>query len=300
MDKYVSDFPATHHGYRMWIGNSQKKSSAVSHYECYRSGYPSGRSALIGTTKSARIGYPFKLDTRYLYHSSSWILIHTHLGHNHLPDPQVKPHKKHKDPNAGPILAPGVVLDEDTGSTSLEPANVITHMNSKIETHMTPEGAKPLTTTTKFLKTQVQPTLTATPRGTTHPLINENIRQPDQDLGPLSKTLKCTPPRHRYYDIEAKLNTLDSLESTLSMLRAQLCAMAPHRRQAVLTKLHTIIRNEGMINDECKLPTAFLPEPPAPTLFHDSVNDTLITPHTSPARALQELSVSIDSSRDAV
>ncbi|EGF97828.1 uncharacterized protein MELLADRAFT_114051 [Melampsora larici-populina 98AG31] len=118
MDDYVMSFPATQHGYRMRIGHSQPKSSPVSTYECYRSGYPKGQPAALGTTKSLRIGCPLELTTRYIYSTSSWILIHTHVGHNHPPDPSVKPRKRHIDPKAPPILAPGVVWDASDGPTS--------------------------------------------------------------------------------------------------------------------------------------------------------------------------------------
>ncbi|KAH9815797.1 hypothetical protein DFH28DRAFT_892047 [Melampsora americana] len=111
MDEYVEMFPATRYGYRIRIGRSQPKTSPVSHYECHRSGHPKGRLAASGKSKSQRIDCPFHLSARYLYDRSSWILIHTHLGHNHPPDPAIKPRKKHHDPKALPILAPGVVMD---------------------------------------------------------------------------------------------------------------------------------------------------------------------------------------------
>ncbi|EGF98526.1 uncharacterized protein MELLADRAFT_69237 [Melampsora larici-populina 98AG31] len=90
MDHYVKDFNATQHGYRIRIGNSKEGSQFI-HYHCYRGGFPS-----TGTKKSVRIGCPFKLNARYLPHHDAWLLIHTHLGHNHPPDHELKPRKPRK------------------------------------------------------------------------------------------------------------------------------------------------------------------------------------------------------------
>ncbi|EGG08266.1 uncharacterized protein MELLADRAFT_105260 [Melampsora larici-populina 98AG31] len=241
MDDYVSAFPATHHGYRIRIGKSQKKSSPVAHYDCYRGGYPSLGSTEAGTTKSARIGCPFKLSTRYLYDSASWILTHTHLGHNHPPDPNVKPRKKYKDPKDLPILAPGVVLDEiDNGSAA------------------NPEE----------------------PLDFNHPITNDAIALPETPI--------LTSPAQTYDDIKEDLNTLDSIEATVSQLRAQLCAMVPHRRQDVLTQIQSIIQHAAMINDERSLPISFLPEAPQPTLLYDMVIQTQNSTHDEVGPALEE------------
>ncbi|EGF97297.1 uncharacterized protein MELLADRAFT_79844 [Melampsora larici-populina 98AG31] len=98
MDKYVNVFPATQHGYRMRVGHSND-GSHLCHYECYRSGHPSGGIKTSGT-RSLRIGCPFKISARFLPEKECWLLIHTHLGHNHPADLNVKPRKKTlaKDP----------------------------------------------------------------------------------------------------------------------------------------------------------------------------------------------------------
>ncbi|EGG04825.1 uncharacterized protein MELLADRAFT_64641 [Melampsora larici-populina 98AG31] len=269
MDDYVLDFPATEHGYRIRIGNSQKKSSSVSHYECYRSGYPSGRANFAGTTKSARIGCPFKLDTRYLHDFSTWILIHTHLGHNHPTDPNVKPRKRYKDPKAGPILAPGVLLDDevivnDKASPILhEPAIGTSHLNSKLDPTSTAEGPNSLANTNYSWK--IEPTLTK-PTTTTHPLPIRNIDQ---------------HPGQPNYDIERDPQLNNSLDTTLSNLRAHLSAMTPDRQQDILKKIQTLISNERIINNEGKLPILFLPEPTQQTLLQELENNTPILPYAS-------------------
>ncbi|KAH9811375.1 hypothetical protein DFH28DRAFT_1130904 [Melampsora americana] len=211
MDEYVASFPATQHGYRIQIANSNQRTSPVSYYECYRSGFPPGGASVVGKTKSA--------PGAYLYHSSSWLLIHSHLGHNHPPDPDVKPRKKYHDPNAKAILAPGIVLDNNTDPP---------------------------------------------------PHLSHNPRQlTSNNIIPLAKPSIITPPPQPYYDLNADLKTLESIDSTVTKLRSQLCAMTPHRRQEVLIKIQTIISNKGIINNEETLPISFLPEPPEPTLLFD-------------------------------
>ncbi|EGF97745.1 uncharacterized protein MELLADRAFT_84500 [Melampsora larici-populina 98AG31] len=296
MDHYVAEFPATNHGYRMRIGNSQKKSSAVSHYECYRSGHP---PKVKGTTKSARIGCPFKMDTRFLYHSSSWILIHTHIGHNHPPDPNVKPRKRHIDPNAGPILAPGVVLDANIKTTTHQTANVTSNKKLTSETFTfnsllkkpasTPEGSICRLINHPEPHVEIQTLITTTTTESLKP--KQNFELPDANAW-LPETLHVTTATPLYYDLKADLKTLETLDSTISKLRGKLCAMAPHRRQAVLMKIQLIISNERMVNDEHKLPMSFLPEPPEPNLLYNSVNETPMSPYISPVPAhREELSV---------
>ncbi|KAH9822476.1 hypothetical protein DFH28DRAFT_1119458 [Melampsora americana] len=90
MDEYVDAFGAPQHGYRIRIAN-WKAGSHLCHYECYRSGFPPGKPK---TTKSLRIGCQFCLNARFLPTKRSWILIHTHLGHNHPADPNVPRRKK--------------------------------------------------------------------------------------------------------------------------------------------------------------------------------------------------------------
>ncbi|EGF98288.1 uncharacterized protein MELLADRAFT_113653 [Melampsora larici-populina 98AG31] len=253
MDKYVASFPATNHGYRIRIGNSQLTSSAVTKYDCYRLGYPP--ASVAATTKSARIGCPFEINTRYLYQTSSWILIHTHLGNNHPPDPAVKPRKKSKKPNAPPILAPGVCLDNDTERL----------------------GANPLDA---------------------NPLDNDMsnlIQQPPQEQQPyhsndhmtLTKPILVTRPAQPIYAIETDLKSLESVDTTIPNLRAQLCAMAPDCRQDVLMKIQTIIKNEHIINNEAKLPVSFVPDPQQ-KLLYESYNETQTSPHTALDVGLQE------------
>ncbi|EGG07536.1 uncharacterized protein MELLADRAFT_105774 [Melampsora larici-populina 98AG31] len=196
MDAYVAAFPATDHGYRMRIGNSQHKSSAVSHYECYQSGYPSGKPSLVGTTKSARIGYP-----------------------------DVKPRKKPKDPKDLPILAPGVSLDDEDSLDGVH------------DNHNTLENDS---------STSIQQAC------------------PDNSYNHLhmAKSLLVTPPPQPNYAIKTELKSLQMIDTTISQLRAKLCAIASDRRHDVLMKIQTIIGNERIIADEGKLPISFLPKAP--------------------------------------
>ncbi|KAH9817744.1 hypothetical protein DFH28DRAFT_850260, partial [Melampsora americana] len=103
INDYVKDFDAISHGYRIQINNS-KDGSHLIHYSCYRSGHPPPRAS-AAPTRSARIGCPFKLNARYLPLKKAWLLVHTHLGHNHPPDPKVKPRKARK-PKSLTILPP--------------------------------------------------------------------------------------------------------------------------------------------------------------------------------------------------
>jgi hypothetical protein len=84
------------------------------------------------------------------------------------------------------------------------------------------------------------------PTTTTHPWPNQTIEQ---------------HPGQPYYVLERDHQSTNSLETALSKLRADLCAMTPHRRQDILKKIQTLISNERIINDEGKLPISFLPEP---------------------------------------
>lgn len=90
MDEYVDAFDATQHGYRIRIGN-WNAGSHLCHYKCYRSGFPPGKAE---ATKSLRIGCKFRLNARFLPSRNCWILIHTHLGHNHPADSKVPRRKK--------------------------------------------------------------------------------------------------------------------------------------------------------------------------------------------------------------
>ncbi|EGG01011.1 uncharacterized protein MELLADRAFT_111259 [Melampsora larici-populina 98AG31] len=101
MDAYVDAFQAPQHGYRIRIGNWHA-GSHLCHYECYRSGFPPGGPNKIALTKSLRIGCPFRMDARFLPKTLSWLLIHTHIAHNHPADPNVKSCKK--SPAKDPIL----------------------------------------------------------------------------------------------------------------------------------------------------------------------------------------------------
>lgn len=91
MDAHVDAFPATQHGYRIRVGHS-KAGSHLCHYECHRSGFAPLK--VNANTKSLRIGCPFRLSARFLPHNNSWLLVHTHLAHNHPADPQVTIRKK--------------------------------------------------------------------------------------------------------------------------------------------------------------------------------------------------------------
>ncbi|EGF99367.1 uncharacterized protein MELLADRAFT_112799 [Melampsora larici-populina 98AG31] len=247
MDEYIESFPATQHGYRIRIGHSHSR-SALSQYECYRSGYPQGGQQAVGTTKSARIGCPFEIDTRYLYHSSSWLLIYSHLGHNHPPDPNVKARKKHKDPNAQPILAPGVTLDNDKdqdpgpGDIDADSHDIIdsqTNVLSKSPVHLLnnpslpspdigPNILSPATLTNAKVNTK--------PHDSRLPNVNQS-HSPQH-----SKEMHCdyhpTQPSQR---IKAPIEPHDSLDLTMSSLTARLRAMTPRRRQDTLIKIESII-----------------------------------------------------------
>ncbi|EGG02944.1 uncharacterized protein MELLADRAFT_65959 [Melampsora larici-populina 98AG31] len=100
----------------MRIGNSHSGSNLI-HYECYRAGYPSG-SLAPGTTKSVRIDCPFKLNGRFFPDTGNWLLIHTHLGHNHPPDPIAKPRKRPSKKNKS--LVPAVVAPPIEQHTPLD------------------------------------------------------------------------------------------------------------------------------------------------------------------------------------
>ncbi|EGG11685.1 uncharacterized protein MELLADRAFT_59596 [Melampsora larici-populina 98AG31] len=227
------------------------------------------------------------MDTQFLDHSSSWILIHTHIGHNHPPNPNVKPWKRHIDPKAGPILAPGVVLDANIKTTTQSTANVTSNLSKKPAS--TPEGSICRLINHPEPHVEIQTLITTTTTESLKP--KNNFELPDANAR-LPETLHVTTATPLYYDIKADLKTLETLDSTISKLRGELCAMAPHRRQAVLMKIQTIISNERMVNNEHKLPMSFLPEPPEPNLLYNLVNETPMSPYISPVPAdWEELSV---------
>lgn len=229
MDDYVESFPATQHGCCIRIGRSYD-TSAVSHYECYRSGFPGGKKGNQATTKSARIGCLFKLSTQYLYADKCWILIHYHLGHNHPPDPHVKPRKKFKDPKAQPILAPGVNLDDDVDA-GVDADNP------------TSEDDTPQYPDTQIKKSQFNKCAPAT---------SHNLSESNRLLTPSDHNPRPTPPppthdsfQASHDDIKATSISVDSLASTMFKFTDQLRSMTPLRRQEALMKISAIFDEEG-------------------------------------------------------
>ncbi|KAH9807981.1 hypothetical protein DFH28DRAFT_1199766 [Melampsora americana] len=93
MDAYVQDFGSHQYGYNIRRGNST--TGLICHYHCHRGGFPpTATKANSRPSRSARIGCNFKLTARPNHAKKSWILIHTHLGHNHPADYTVKPRKR--------------------------------------------------------------------------------------------------------------------------------------------------------------------------------------------------------------
>ncbi|EGF99544.1 uncharacterized protein MELLADRAFT_94233 [Melampsora larici-populina 98AG31] len=221
MDQYIEAFPATQHGYCIRIGHSNS-SCALSHYECYQSSYPPGGPAAVGTTKSVRIECPFKIDTRYLSASNSWLLIYAHLGHNHPPDFNVKPRKKHKDPKDKHILAPGVTLnnDDDDRLTEAHPCDIIVqHLisPSSVPNHLTK------------LPPHIGPTTKST-------LTNQKANSKTKE--PASHHYQPQPPSH---NIKHRLQSPDLLDLTMSRVTDRLRAMTPRCQQDALLKIQSII-----------------------------------------------------------
>ncbi|EGG11235.1 uncharacterized protein MELLADRAFT_92273 [Melampsora larici-populina 98AG31] len=232
MDEYIASFPATQHGYRIRIGRSQPKTSPVSHYECYRSGYPKGIPAALGTSKSLCIDCPFKLSTRWLYEPCKWILIYTHLGHNHPPDPDVKPRKRFHDPKAKPILAPGVVMDDDKTPTS-------TPDQDQEERHPTVELG-----------------LDSNVSKVPHPQDPMEEQHPTVELG-LDSNVSIVPHPQEPFAFEPCSHDIDPFETVISTLTARLRAMSPRRKQEILKKIDEIINDHNQPPFTKPLPLSF-------------------------------------------
>lgn len=232
MDQYTEAFPATQHGYRIRIGHSNSN-CALSHYECYRSSYPPGGLAAVGTTKSLRIGCPFKIDTRYLYDSNSWLLIYAHLGHNHPPDFNFKPRKKHKKPKDKPILAPGVTLNDN----NYPPGQGITAEANSGEVM---DHQPPLESTTSVPNLLTNPQPMSPNLGPTIESALTNQKVDSERTEPASHQYQYNP-QPSSHNIEAPLQSPDLLDLTMSRLTACLRAMTPHPQQDALIKIELII-----------------------------------------------------------
>ncbi|KAH9823460.1 hypothetical protein DFH28DRAFT_1173001 [Melampsora americana] len=256
MDDYVDAFPAAHYGYRIRIGHSSLNRSPVSHYECYRSGKPSRRPQTLGNTRSARIDCPFRLSTRYLYHKASWILIHTHTGHNHPPDPNVKPCKKTRSPK--PILAPGVLDDEppDSNHTDAAPPQLPCYDVQQHASHNSTES------TLKSTLTPVDPNDKEfqLPQQTYHPNKQPASPRSFQALEPTlpkvaADTTDPKSPDQCFQDDHKprSFHDLDLLlELDIQRINSKLRAMPQLSRQAALKKIELILGDECV--GECSPP----------------------------------------------
>ncbi|EGF97128.1 uncharacterized protein MELLADRAFT_87768 [Melampsora larici-populina 98AG31] len=119
MDNYVQAFGAHKYGYNIRKGNST--TGLICHYHCHRGGFPAApKKESTRPTRSARIGCNFKLTARPNHAKKSWLLIHTHLGHNHLPNYNVKPRKRKEKPTA--VTTPHPEQSQSTPSTIDEAA----------------------------------------------------------------------------------------------------------------------------------------------------------------------------------
>ncbi|EGG09553.1 uncharacterized protein MELLADRAFT_77137 [Melampsora larici-populina 98AG31] len=163
MDDYVHAFGAHQQGYRTRIGHSTA-GSHVCHYDCYRGGYPRGGQAVVGTTRSLRIGCQFRLSARFLPNQMCWLLIHTHLKHNHPHDPNVKPRKKPpapdpilphpyhlnldanlEDPSSFPLPSTSTSKPDDTAAPTPNPSTTLYQPSDEIITHLLQKTTNNLT-----------------------------------------------------------------------------------------------------------------------------------------------------------